>query len=132
MISVPDLPTLCRLYLRTDLTPKDRVMVMKMMYGAQMDSHDYHHIGFNFDLLGSSLQEVGFCNVTRVESFNINFLHAETNASFTDTSEMSFNGVRVSLNVYAKVCHGDKKNTFHDNFAIHPSNATPYKEANGS
>lgn len=91
MISVPDLDTLCRLYLDQRLNTGQRHHVMRMMFGGQTDSHDFHYVGFDFEFLSSQLKAAGFQRIERVESFGL----------FDDTSEFAPYGQRISLNMIA-------------------------------
>ena len=90
--SVPNLEVLCELYLEKErLTPQDRYMVMRMMFGGQVDPYDFHKVGYNPETLATFLLQAGFKNVRMVESFGL----------FEDTSNMVFAGRRISLNVIA-------------------------------
>lgn len=91
MISVPDLEVLCRMLLRDDLGAQGRVHVMRMMFGGQVDRHDYHQIGLYFEYLQDLLKHAGFHDIHRVESFGL----------FEDTSDFAPYGQRISLNVVA-------------------------------
>ena len=95
LISVPDLPTLARLYLDPALTPHERFLVVKMMYGAQSDQFDYHKVGFDEHTLRFFVEEAGFCNFKRVGAFNIH----------NDTSLLEYKGKTISLNVAAHKCY---------------------------
>jgi len=95
LISVPDLPTLARLYLSPSLTAEHRMRVMRMMFGAQSDRYDHHHVGFDEALLLAAVAEAGFCNAERVGDFHLH----------DDTSNLRFLGVFISLNVAAHRCH---------------------------
>ncbi|MYL24807.1 FkbM family methyltransferase [Halomonas alkaliantarctica] len=92
MISVPDLDILCRLYLDKRLNIKQRHHVMRMMFGGQTDTHDFHYVGFNFEFLASQLKTAGFNHIQRVESFGL----------FSDTSDFAPYGQRISLNIVAR------------------------------
>lgn len=92
MISVPDLDRLCRLFVEPGLSSKDRWEVMKMMFGGQVDEHDIHLAGLNFDFLGSYLQDAGFVAIRRVHNFGL----------FDDFSRHMYRGVAISLNVIAE------------------------------
>lgn len=92
LISVPDLERLCQLFVHPELNSVERFSVMKMMYGAQVHSHDIHYIGFNFDFLGTYLWENGFVAIRRVPDLKL----------FNDTSRLEFRGVPISLNVIAE------------------------------
>jgi predicted SAM-dependent methyltransferase len=94
LVSVPDLRALARLYLDPSLTVQERWMATMMIYGSQASAYDYHKIGFDEQLLHSYLHQAGFCEIQRVASFNL----------FEDSSEMSYKGYRISLNMRAKKC----------------------------
>jgi len=140
LISVPDLPTLFQLYLSPKITDiNDRWLLTRVIYGAQTDEYDYHKVGFDQSLLSSfisfpfqlgseenavdvavkyrreSLQAPAFCNITRVQSFQL----------FDDSSEMSMFGHRISLNLAAKKCHEPSDTAVERAFQIETS-AIPY------
>lgn len=91
-VSVPDLPTLCRLYLDPQRDSDGRFMVMRMMYGGQIDDGDFHFVGLNEELLGAYLQRAGFGDIRRVADLGL----------FNDASRMTFYGEPISLNVVAR------------------------------
>ncbi len=91
-ISVPDLPTLCALYLDPTLNPGNRYHVMRMMFGGQINEADFHYVGLNEELLTSYLQNAGFANITRVGNFGL----------FDDASNLVYKGKSISLNVSAR------------------------------
>ena len=64
---------------------------MRMMFGGQVDEFDYHYFGWNMLLMEYFLKDAGFKKIERVKSFSL----------FNDTSELSFHGVPISLNVIA-------------------------------
>jgi FkbM family methyltransferase len=90
-ISVPDLDTLCRMFVDPELTTAERFTIMRVMFGAQMDEHDFHHIGFNFEFMLDYLRAAGFERVERVESFGL----------FDDISASIYRGEVISLNLIA-------------------------------
>jgi predicted SAM-dependent methyltransferase len=92
MLSVPDLETLCRLFLDPRLGMPERFHVMRMMFGGQVDAHDLHLIGLSWEFLGAYLNEAGFRDIARVKDLGV----------FDDTSRLVFRGVPVSLNVTAR------------------------------
>jgi len=92
MIAVPDLRVLSRLFVREDLDIGQRNLVMRMMFGGQVDEYDFHKTGFDFDMLQGALITAGFSNVARVESFGL----------FNDSSEIVLLDQRISLNVIAR------------------------------
>ena len=95
-ISVPDMDVLAQLFLdKEHLGVEDRFMVMRMMFGGHINSHDYHLVGLNQDFLSDYLRSAGYDNIERVQSFGL----------FNDTSEMEFRGVRISLNMVATNPH---------------------------
>ncbi|CAM9656557.1 unnamed protein product, partial [Heterosigma akashiwo] len=65
---------------------------MRVLYGGQVDAHDYHRAGFDEDLLTAYLAQAGFCEIQRVKSFGL----------FRDSSELLFKGEEISLNILAK------------------------------
>ncbi|MGF1574634.1 MAG: methyltransferase domain-containing protein [Cyanophyceae cyanobacterium] len=90
-ISVPDLPTLCRLYLSEDLSPQERFQIMRMMFGGQVDPYDYHKVGMSWEVLSYYLGQAGFEMAYPVESFGF----------FQDCSRIVVRGQLISLNVEA-------------------------------
>jgi len=92
MISVPDFELLTRLYLHPQVKPENRLFIMMMIFGGQIDSHDFHYVGLDQALLAGTLQHVGFVDIARVEDFGL----------FDDTSRMKYLGVPISLNVVAR------------------------------
>lgn len=91
MISVPNLPVLCRLYLSEGLTPDQRFHIMRMMFGGQVDAYDFHKVGLSWEHLGGLLSAVGFQLAYPVENFGL----------FQDCSSLKYLGVPISLNVEA-------------------------------
>ena len=91
MISVPDLELLCQLFTSSDLDKHARYHVMKMIYGAQVDPSDFHHIGFSLEFLTEFLSAAGFSRVEPVETFGL----------FNDGSDFAPYGGPISLNVIA-------------------------------
>ncbi|MBL8835761.1 MAG: methyltransferase domain-containing protein [Alphaproteobacteria bacterium] len=92
MVSVPDLPTLCRIYLDPRLSQSQSTQVMAMIYGAHLDAHDIHHVGFNEGLMSTALAEAGFRRIRRVEDHGL----------FQDTSVLKVMGLPISLNMQAQ------------------------------
>jgi len=91
-VSVPDLAVLAKLFLTDGLTMAQRFMVVRMIFGGHLNAHDYHNMGFDFDLLATFLSEAGFVEIERVADFGI----------FDDTSRVVYAGVPISLNVIAR------------------------------
>jgi predicted SAM-dependent methyltransferase len=91
MISVPDLDVLCHLFISPWASPEMKWHAMRMMFGGQIDAHDFHFIGFNEQSLRDLLLKAGFSQVLRVPSLGI----------FQDTSEFKPYGFPISLNLIA-------------------------------
>jgi predicted SAM-dependent methyltransferase len=91
-VSVPDLDTLATLYLdKTNQTIDYRFLMMSMMFGGHADNHDYHNVGLNEELLSHCLKMADFVDARRVTEFGV----------FEDTSNLTFKGERISLNMVA-------------------------------
>ena len=92
-VSVPDLDTLCELFLlRESINVQQRFAIMRMMFGGQLNPHDFHYVGLNEEFLRDFLRGAGFAEPRRVESFGL----------FDDTSQVAFNGVPISCNMIAR------------------------------
>ncbi|MBK5969057.1 MULTISPECIES: FkbM family methyltransferase [Thiorhodovibrio] len=91
LISVPDMDLLGRAVSDPKRPLQERFHLMRMLFGGQVDEHDFHYIGLNFDILASFLRQAGFARVERVERFGL----------FKDTSDLAPYGERISLNVVA-------------------------------
>lgn len=92
MVAVPDMNILAQLFVKHDLKGADKVLVMQMMFGGQLDDTDFHCIGFDLEILGVHLHLAGFEAIRRVPSFGL----------FQDTSTQEFHGIPISLNVEAR------------------------------
>lgn len=90
-VSVPDLAVLCSLFIAPDRDMEEKAKIMAIMFGAQSDPHDFHHAGFDFDIMTMYLSLAGFSSLEEVESFGL----------FDDTSEGKLFGHRMSLNLIA-------------------------------
>ena len=90
-VSVPDLATLCRLFLDPALTALQRFQVMQMMFGAQTTATDTHYVGLDEEFLTQFLLDAGFTDIVRVETFGL----------FDDASAMQYK-LPVSLNLHAR------------------------------
>ena len=90
--SVPDLESLCRLFLDPKLGSAERFHVMRMMYGGQIDDFDFHYIGLTHEFMLEYFSAAGFSNIKRVASFGL----------FNDTSDYRPYGVPISLNLIAR------------------------------
>jgi len=91
LISVPDLQTLCWLFLNPNLLPMEKHYLMRVMFGGQTNQYDVHKVGFDADLLALYLNEVGFSDMEQVSEFNL----------FQDCSTIRVLGTLISLNVVA-------------------------------
>ena len=92
MISVPNLQTICSLYIDPRTPANARHHLMRMIFGGQIDEYDVHKVGFDQDILGMYLQHVGFHDLRVVSEFGL----------FDDCSSLLFGGVPISLNMIAK------------------------------
>jgi predicted SAM-dependent methyltransferase len=90
-VSVPDMDILCRVYLDQNASPEIKYHTMRMMFGGQVDAHDFHYIGLNQFFLTSLISQAGFTKFERVTSFGI----------FKDTSDYQPYGFPISLNMVA-------------------------------
>lgn len=88
-VSVPDLEILGQLISLPDLSVDDRFTVMRMIFGGHIDPFDYHKAGFTFEILQAFASAAGFSATERVSEFGL----------FCDTSNIEFQGNRISLNV---------------------------------
>jgi len=91
LISVPDLETLSRLYIRDDINQRQRFQIMRMMFGGQTNIYDVHKVGFDFETLKMYLEQANLKYITRVKEFNL----------FNDCSSLKFLDTLISLNVIA-------------------------------
>jgi predicted SAM-dependent methyltransferase len=89
--SVPDMELLSKLLIHPELDARQRFGVMRMMFGGQIDAHDFHKVGLTWDFLRELLLEAGFSSVRRVEEHGL----------FDDASSLRRFGHLVSLNVEA-------------------------------
>lgn len=91
-VSVPDLTTLCSLFVDASLKADERFHVMRMMFGGQIEPSDFHYVGLSDEFLTGYLNTVGFVDIQRVDDLGL----------FDDTSRLVFSGRRISLNVTAR------------------------------
>ena len=89
--SVPDLDVLFELFRRPGLPLPLRHHLMRIIYGGQTDSFDFHYVGWTWEFAVIWLHDAGFRTANRVESFGL----------FNDCSEIQIEGQRISLNVVA-------------------------------
>jgi predicted SAM-dependent methyltransferase len=90
--SVPDLETLCKIYVHPNITPQGQFHIMRMMFGGRMTPYDIHYSGLNTHMLAALLHEAGFREIERVEKLGV----------FKDTSELRFSETLISLNMIAR------------------------------
>ena len=90
-VSVPDLDILCHTFINPNASTEVKFHVMRMMFGGQIDAHDFHFFGWNQLFLFDFLRQAGFSDANRVKSFGL----------FEDTSDYSPYGFNISLNVIA-------------------------------
>jgi protein O-GlcNAc transferase len=83
-----------RLLLDETMDVNEKFFTMKMIYGAQSDEYDFHHMGFDDETLPTLLSMHNFCDIDRVGNFNI----------IQDTSAMVYHGRKISLNLVARKC----------------------------
>ena len=91
LISVPDLKTICWLYLNPNLMPEERFHLMTIIFGGQVNIYDVHKVGFDFDILAMYLDLAGFEQWEQVSEFNL----------FNDCSSLRILDTLISLNVIA-------------------------------
>lgn len=91
-VSVPNLGTLCKLFIDDQTTPQESFDIMRMMFGGHMTEHDFHLVGLDPTLLSDFLTQAGFRNLRRVETFGL----------FDDTSANRFKGTLISCNMIAE------------------------------
>ncbi len=70
LIAVPDFEGLCRLFLDPRANMLDRFQIMRMVFGAQMDEHDFHYVGLSYEFLSQFLFQSGFSRVERVQDIS--------------------------------------------------------------
>jgi predicted O-linked N-acetylglucosamine transferase (SPINDLY family)/predicted SAM-dependent methyltransferase len=90
-ISVPDFEVICRLFLDPACTEQERLLLMRMAFGGQLDAHDFHYVGLTQEILGRYLSRAGFARMEKISEFHL----------FDDTSSLRFGDTLISLNVIA-------------------------------
>lgn len=88
-VAVPDLDTICELFLRARGDLNLRFYLQRVMMGGQIEPYDFHKTSFSEDILTHILAAHGFRNMKRVRSFGL----------FDDTSDLVVAGVPISLNI---------------------------------
>ena len=66
-----------------------KVGIMRMMFGGQIDDHDFHKVGLTWGIARHFLGQAGFKTVERVQEFGI----------FDDSSSLKVQGTLISLNI---------------------------------
>ncbi|MBL8419215.1 MAG: tetratricopeptide repeat protein [Dechloromonas sp.] len=89
--SVPDLETLCRLFVDPKLSGDQRFHIMRMIFGGQVDDYDFHYIGLTHEFMIDYFKQAGFSSATRVRTFGL----------FNDTSDFTPYDTPISLNMIA-------------------------------
>jgi predicted SAM-dependent methyltransferase len=74
------------LFVRPEVKGGDKVFVMRMMFGGQIDDTDFHCIGFDLEILGVHLHMAGFEDIRRVPSFGL----------FQGSSIQDFHGIQLA------------------------------------
>jgi predicted SAM-dependent methyltransferase len=92
MVAVPDMNILSQLFAKPEVKGDDKFLVMQMMFGGQSDAYDFHHVGFDLEILGVHLFNAGFEDIRRVPTFGL----------FEDSSLTEFHSIKISLNVEAR------------------------------
>ena len=90
-MSVPDLDTLCRLFIQDGVDTSGKFLIMRMLFGGQLDEFDFHKVGLTWDFAQEFLRQAGFSVLKRVPEFGI----------FDDASSLKLGSVLVSLNIEA-------------------------------
>lgn len=91
-ISVPNLDVLSAILIdKQNSTLQQRFDVIRMLFGGQVDTWDFHKVGLNEEVLFYFLNQAGFSSIQRVNDFGF----------FPDTSTLIFLQRQVSLNVVA-------------------------------
>lgn len=91
LVSVPDLKTLCWLYLNPNFLPEERLYIMTIIFGGHENQYDVHRVGFDFETLGIFIAAAGFESYEQISEFNL----------FPDCSTIRVLDTLVSLNVIA-------------------------------
>ena len=91
-VSVPDLDALSTIILdKHSSTLQQRFDAIRMLFGGQTDSWDYHKVGLNEEVLIDFLKQAGMTGIQRASNFGF----------FTDTSTLVFLQRPISLNIVA-------------------------------
>ena len=88
-LSVPDLSVLCEMFLDEAMTAEQRLELMRVMFGGQLDPYDFHKTGLTEEIMHFFLGHAGFTRAARVEEFDL----------FEDTSRLRLGERLISLNL---------------------------------
>jgi predicted SAM-dependent methyltransferase len=91
-ISVPDLAKLGPVLAHPRLEDHVRDWIINVIYGGQLDEHDFHKMGFTFETLSRYLKDAGFGKIMRVNEFDL----------FEDSSRLRLGQALISLNMIAR------------------------------
>jgi predicted O-linked N-acetylglucosamine transferase (SPINDLY family)/predicted SAM-dependent methyltransferase len=91
LISVPDFEVVCRLFADPRRSLEERIHLMRIAFGGQMDAWDFHYVGLSWEILADLLARAGFERAERMQDFGL----------FADTSTLRVLGEPISLNVIA-------------------------------
>jgi protein O-GlcNAc transferase len=89
--AVPDMKALCWIFANPKVREEERLELMHIMFGAQIDEHDFHKTGLWDWYLANLLAIAGLAPVYRVKRFGL----------FEDTSDLMIGDVPLSLNMVA-------------------------------
>ena len=92
-ISVPDMNVLFRQFLEKKNEIKNKIHIIRMIFGGQTDENDFHYFGWDFELLSSLLKNIGFKDIKKVDKHSI---------FNNDTSDYAPHGELISLNLIAE------------------------------
>lgn len=82
---------LCHTFISPLASPEQKLHIMGIIFGGQLDEFDFHYFGWNELFLTNFLGQAGFSKWERVSSFNL----------FNDTSDYKPYGFPISLNMIA-------------------------------
>jgi len=71
MISVPNLQTLCWLCCDSRNTKAERLALMRMLFGGQVNRYDVHKFGLDADNLAVFSSDAGSANMQIVDEFHL-------------------------------------------------------------
>lgn len=92
LFSVPDVKVLCELFLDETLRYGQRHHVMRILFGGQIDAHDFHKVGLWHGYLVRLMKDAGFNRARQVPAFGL----------FDDASNTKIRNRSISLNMIAR------------------------------